>query len=1078
MRRMADTTAEQLPLSVLHSAVPGRARLAVAGFRHQPHRRQWVEDAFLRVSGVHFVSANPTTGHALVLFDPDRWTLSSLLEAATEALRTETAGGGALDRGQGAGQPSTDYQGHKATIWPSPRRSARGQIRASPEGKGGRAASLPPELAAFEPPWHSLPATEVAKLLAVNPRRGLDSSASTERRKRSGPNRLPEPKEPSLLSLLSRQLFNAPTALLGVGVVLSLATGAVVDGLLIGGVLAANAAIGAATERSGQRAIAALRRAVPINARAVRQGEVHLVDAEKLVPGDVVVLLPGDPVPADARVWEAHRLLVEESALTGESAPVAKTPEPVDIHSPLADRISMLYRGTTVVGGRGRAIVVATGGHTAIGGLHALAAQAIPPPAPLKRDLDRIGSRLALASAGISLGIMGLSLLSGVPLPPAISTAVALGVAALPEGLPATATTVLALGSGRMRQKGTLIRSLQAAETLGSVTVICADKTGTLTENRMSVGEVLAGGQTIRITGPALSAHGGLHAGGHRVSLEENRALSEMIRVGVLCSDAEIAGQRDGDLSIDGSPTEGALLVLALKAGVDVDDLRRRFPRIDRRDRGDGRRYMVTVHRTPEGLVALAKGAPDELLEISDRVLTAGTTVPLDEQFASALRQQNADLAGKAMRVLAFARKEVPEGYGDEELAGGFAWCGLAGLIDPIRPGARDAIDALRTAGIRTVMITGDQAVTAATIARELGLEKTGALHILEAEDLAGMNPEVLRGLVRDVEAFARTPPEMKLAIVRALQANGEIVAMTGDGVNDAPALRASDVGVAMGQRGTELARELSDVVLSTDDFSRMVDAVEEGRLVRANVRRVLHYLLSTNGSEVWAVATAAALGLPLPLTPGQLLWLNLISDLTPALGLATEPGDPDLMRQPPRDPREPIVSPALQRRILGESAAIAAGSLAAYSLGILRYGAGPAARSIAFSSLGTAQLLQVFLARSGTSPALGFRRPLHWPLIAGFGFSALLQAAALLVPSLRGLLGGVALGPTGMLISLAGGLSPIALIEGQRMRQRAAAGGQQASGNGAVRGARSERPHARPSSMAPRPSRPRKEAA
>ncbi|MHB8991595.1 MAG: cation-translocating P-type ATPase, partial [Chloroflexota bacterium] len=734
-----------------------------------------------------------------------------------------------------------------------------------------------------------------------------------------------------------------------------------------------------------------------------------------------------------ARLQDAHRMTVEESALTGESRPEEKSPEPVDPQAPLADRHSMVFRGTTVTGGRGRAIVVATGSRTAIGELHLLAAEAEAPPTPLMRDLDRMGRQLAAGSVGISLGVMGLSLIRGTPFAQAVGTAVALAVAALPEALPTTATTVLALSSGRMRQKGTLVRSLHAAEALGSVTVVCADKTGTITENRMSVGEIRVDGETAWITGPALSASGAIFSNGRQIRPESHPALSELLRIGVLCSDAEIAARHDTEVTIDGSPTEGALLVAALKAGLEIDRLRSSYPRIDRRDRGEGRRYMVTVHRGPEGLVALAKGAPDELLEICDRVLIDGEKLPLDPQWRAEFRQRNAEMASRAMRVLAFASRDLREGYGEDDLSSGFVWCGLAGLTDPIRSAAPGAVRALHRAGIHTIMITGDQAATAEAVARQLGLAGRGPLHVLEAGDLAKMDPEVLRGLVGHVEVFARTPPEMKLAIVHALQANGEVVAMTGDGVNDAPALRAADVGVAMGQRGTELARELADVVLSTDDISRMVDAVEEGRLVRANVRRMLHYLLSTNGSEVWTVAVAVALGLPSPLTAGQLLWLNLISDLTPALGLATEPRDPDLMTHPPRDPKESIVPPSLRRRILGESTTLAAGSLAAYGLGTLRHGRGPAAQSMAFWSLAVADLLHVALARSGSRPALGYERAISRPLAIGVGISGLLQLGVLLLRPLQRLLGSSPLGVIDGLISLAAAAAPIAAIETQR---------------------------------------------
>ena len=1017
-------------LSIRHSAVPGRLRLGVAGLRRHPERQREVEDAFAIVDGVRSVQASPLTGNVLVLYDPAQCSVSTILRSAAEVPRREPTQGGPHGRAPGTVEGPSEHERADPAAWSRTPDAERGW-RSTPKW----AAARRPLPAATPPPaWHALSAHEVARLLDTDPERGLAPGDAQARLRRVGPNRLPEPREPSLVRLVVRQFLNAPTLLLGAGAVVSLATGAVVDALLIGGVLLANAAIGTTTERSSQRAIAALRRAVPIRARVIRGGTPELVNADQLVPGDAIQLLPGDPVPADARLWEAHRLQVEESALTGEPHPVEKSPDPVEESAALADRHSVVYRGTTVTSGRGRAIVVGTGGRTAIGALRALAAEAVSPPPPLTRDLDRLGRQLAFAAAGVSLGLAGLSIIRCQSLSSSLGTAVALGVAAIPEGLPTTATTVLALGSGRMRQKGTLIRSLNAAEALGSVTVVCADKTGTITENRMAVRELRVDDQVIQVTGPALSTVGDLYRKGQRLRVGDDPALDQLLKIGVLCSDAEIAALRDGDVSIDGSSTEGALLVVALKAGIDVDDLRQSLPRIDRRDRGDGRRYMITIHRGADGLVALAKGAPDEILEICDAAVREGGTVPLDEAVRAALQEQNADMAGRAMRVLAFARKSLADGYQETDLYAGFTWCGLAGMTDPIRPAAPQAVRTLRRAGIRTVMITGDQAGTASAVARELGLADGGPLHILEAGDLAAIDPEVLRGLVRHTEVFARIPPETKLAIVRALQANNEIVAMTGDGVNDAPALRAADVGVAMGQRGTELARELADVVLSTDDFSRVVDAVEEGRLVRANVRRVLHYLLSTNASEVWAVAAAVAAGLPPPLTAGQLLWLNLISDLTPALGLAMEPHDPDLMRQPPRDPREPIIPSRLQRRILGESAAMAAGSLAAYALGILRHRPGPVAQTMAFWSLATSQLLLVPLARAGATPATRYERPVRRPLVVGVGISTLLQLGVLLVGSLRGLLGCTPLGPVDTLLSLVAAVTPVAAIEAQRL--------------------------------------------
>jgi Ca2+-transporting ATPase len=528
------------------------------------------------------------------------------------------------------------------------------------------------------------------------------------------------------------------------------------------------------------------------------------------------------------------------------------------------------------------------------------------------------------------------------------------------------------------------------------------------------------------------------------------------VRVGVLCSDAELEPGPNGELVIDGSATEGALQVAAVKAGFASEALRDAHPRLDLRDRADGRRHMVTVHRLDGRPVALMKGSPEEVLGLCDTVLLAADDGPrpLDATLRAEIGRINADLAGRAMRVLGLAERELPDGYPPDELGHGYTFLGLIGLVDPVRPAVPDAVAALHRAGIRTVMITGDQALTATAVARELRLSRRGSLHVLEAGDLSALGPDALRGLVRDVGIFARVAPEMKLQVVRALQANGDVVAMTGDGVNDGPALRAADVGVAMGERGTELARELADVVLSTDDFTQMVDAVEEGRLVRANVRRVLHYMLSTNASEIWVVAGAVAIGLPSPLSPLQLLWLNLVTDLAPGLGLAMEPRDPDLMSQPPRDPKEPIIPGPLMRRILLESGVIAAGALSAYGIGVARYGPGPVAQTMAFASLIGAQLLHVGLARAGAGPATIGVRPRNRMLEAGLAVSAALQLVALFVPPVRAVLGGAPLGLAELAISALAAILPIAAIEVERrIRHRLAERRErQAEGQGVAR--------------------------
>jgi Ca2+-transporting ATPase len=623
---------------------------------------------------------------------------------------------------------------------------------------------------------------EVATRLDVKPARGLSSRDVADRRRRFGLNRVVEPPEPSLARLFAQQLVNAPTALLAAGAAISVVTGGVLEAALILTVVGANAIAGAATERTGHRAISALRHSAAIRARVKRDGRQQVLEADEVVPGDVIDLIIGDPVPADARLVEAHHLKIEESALTGESQPAEKIEASVAPAAPVADRRSMVFRGTTVVSGRGRAIVVATGEQTAFGELHVLAAAAEAPPTPLERDLDRIGRGLAIGAGSICAGVLGLGLLRGGALLQSLEVAVSLGVAAIPEGLTALATSVLALASGRMRRRGTLIRTLNAAEALGSVTVVCADKTGTLTENRMAARDLFVDAARVHVGGPALRVSGTLQSVDSSVLSDE--VVRRALRVGVLCSDAELAISPNGGVEIDGSATEGALQVAAAKAGLDVGGLRERYPRLDVRDRADGRRHMVTVHRIDGRLVALLKGSPEEVLGMSTQVARADGDRPLDDAAAGPIAHANGAMADRAMRVLALAERPLADTYRASDLEHGFTFLGLVGLVDPIRPDVPAAIEALRGAGIRTVMITGDQVPTAVAVARELGLQRSNGLRVLEAGDLAALSPEALRAVVRDVAVFARVEPAMKLAVVRALQANGEVVGMTGDGVS------------------------------------------------------------------------------------------------------------------------------------------------------------------------------------------------------------------------------------------------------------------------------------------------------
>jgi Ca2+-transporting ATPase len=653
-----------------------------------------------------------------------------------------------------------------------------------------------------------------------------------------------------------------------------------------------------------------------------------------------------------------------------------------------------------------------------MGRIRTLVGEAVTPPTPMERQLDRLGQGLVGVSLACCGAALGLGLLRGVPLAEMAAAAIALAVAAVPEGLPAVATTTLALGTQRMARRGALIRRLAAVEGLGAATVICVDKTGTITANRMTVrGWQLGTGDFVPLpprSRPSDSPPGPV--------LSDPR-LERAVTIGVLCNEAELVrnGRRRG-WSIDGSGTEGALLAAGHGAGLDYRALRARYPVLELRPRAEGENWMATVHAVGDDrrLVAV-KGAPEEVLGRAVVRLDAAGPAPLDAEARRAILEANARMANDGMRVLGLAYREVDGGAapGYDDLV----WVGLVGLADPIRPGVREAIAACRRAGIRIVMLTGDQALTALTVARELGLVRDGQLRVAEAGQLEAADAEGLRRMAREVDVYARVTPAHKYRIVRALQAEGEVVAMTGDGINDGPALRAADVGIAMGARGTQLARDVADVVLLDDDFGSIVAAIEQGRTIAANAGKALRFLVATNFSEILVTLGALSIGIARPLSPVQLLWLNLLSDVFPALALAVEPAGPDVMERPPRPPTEPILPPGEMVSLAGDSAVMAAAALGARGLAAAA-GAGGAAPSVLFTTLTGGQLLYALTCRSRSRPALpGLRR--NPALAAAVGGSLALQVGTSVVPALRRLLGTAPIGAAGWSIALGGALLP-----------------------------------------------------
>ena len=810
-------------------------------------------------------------------------------------------------------------------------------------------------------PWHSLPVEAVLDRLDSSPE-GLSTDEAARRLERFGPNRL-KPVEPvSALSILVRQFKSLVVLLLLAAAVVALALGDMLESLAIGAVLAINTLIGFVVELRARRAMDALLRYQVPEAKVVRDGDVQKITSDRLVPGDVIALEEGDRVPADARLVDAVELRANEAPLTGESLPVHKAAEPVpDPDTLLADRDSMLYAGTEILVGRARAMVVGTGSDTEIGRIGTLVAGVEEGKTPLEVRLDELGRRLMWLTLGVAAVVTGLGVVQGFPLGRMIETGIALAIAAVPEGLPAVATIALAVGLRRMARRNAIVRRLAAVESLGATTVVCSDKTGTLTAGQMTATELAGAERALEITGSGYAVEGGFVSGD-----AEQAASDPWIRRVLTAAALTSRARMDSDgTGIVGDPTDAALTVMALKGGVDADGLRAELPQERDVPFSSARRASASIHRGPDGLVTFTKGAPSTILESCSRWAHGEEDRPLDEAVRARIEEANERMAARGLRVIALAS-------GDSDRLEDLTFLALVGIVDPPAAGVPETIDVLRKAGIRTVMITGDQRATAEAIARDLGA--LGEHHLsVDGRELRSLDDEALSSEERPIGVFSRVSPEQKLRIVGALQARGEIVAMFGDGVNDAAALKKADIGVAMGIRGTDVAKQASDIVLQDDRFLTIGAAVEEGRVIFENIRKFVFYLFSCNLAEVLVLLVASVAGLPLPLLPLQILWLNLVTDTFPALALALEPSEPGVMRRPPRDPDETILSPRFIRAIIGYAALITVATLAAY-LWALRAGDPARAVTIAFMTLAIAQLLHLGNARS-REPVLTWRR-------------------------------------------------------------------------------------------------------
>jgi len=825
-----------------------------------------------------------------------------------------------------------------------------------------------PVLAFAEPPDAVLASVESTP-------EGLSAGAAARRLAEVGPNRLPEPPRPSALRRFLGHFDDVLIYILLAAAVLKAILGEWVDFAVILVVAVANAVVGFVQEGRADRALAGIATMLSLDADVRRDGRWRTVPAEELVPGDVVRVGPGARVPADLRLLTAAALQVEEAALTGESVPAQKSVDAVGTDAGVGDRSSMLFSGTIVTAGRGEGVVTATGAATEIGRIQTLVAEADALDTPLTRQLAHLGKQLSLLILVMAAVMLVIGrVIHSFALDELLSAAIGFAVAAVPEGLPALVTVTLALGVQQMARRNAITRKMTAVEGLGSVTTICSDKTGTLTRNEMTARTVVTAAGRYDVEGLGYAPEGAVTRAGVVADLASHPDLADLVAVGALCNDAR-AVQDDGRWGIVGQPTEGALAVLALKAGYAPDARRLAQVPFD-----SAIKFSATLDESADGRREVhVLGAPDRLLDRCTTQPSDDGAVPLDRVAWDRVIDE---LGGQGLRVLAAARRPAPGAAGlAADDVQGLEFLGVVGIVDPPRPEAVAAIADCHRAGIRVKMITGDHAGTALAIARELGIvggtgpESDDAVEVLTGAELEAMTNEELRRRVRGVDVFARTSPEHKIRIVRALQAHGEVVAMTGDGVNDAPALTRADIGIAMGIKGTEATKEAADIVLADDNFATIERAVEEGRRIYDNIRKSVAFLLPTNGAQSLVILVAVLAGLALPLAPVQILWVNLVTAVTLSLALAGEPAEPGIMTRRPRSPGEHVLSGASFVLVLVASVVIGGATLAVYLLEVDHLGANEArAQTSAVTMLALAQLAYLFSCRFLGSTSLTWR--------------------------------------------------------------------------------------------------------
>ncbi len=870
--------------------------------------------------------------------------------------------------------------------------------------------------------WHSLSIEEAFDALNAGPS-GLATSEAESRLEEYGPNELQEEKQRSRLVLLTEQVKNPLIAVLAFAAIISLLAGKTVDAIVIVAVISINTVLGFYKEYKAEEAILSLQSQASPEARALRdcpesgRCTEKRIKARGLVPGDVILLEAGARVPADARIIEAANLEADESMLTGESVPARKNVEPLAGDLPIGDRENLLFAGTIITQGRAKALVFSTGMATEMGNIAGMITRTGKTATPLKgRTLD-LSKKLMLFAFLASSVTLAAGLLRGFEFIEIALFTLAMAVSAIPEGLPAVITVALAVGVSRMAKRNAIIRKLDAVEALGSVTAICTDKTGTLTTNQMTVQKIFLGRGMVGVSGAGFRPEGKFEMDGARIDPAKEEDLSTFLRISALCNDSALRSVREGEderWEILGDPTEGALVVVAAKAGLERERLAEDRPRIDEIPFDSSKKYMATIHRTPEGgRVAYLKGAPEVILNFSSRILVDGRVEGLDQSRKEDLLKTSGVMAEGALRVLAMAYRELDQtdiGAFKESGPKDLVFAGFSGMIDPPRPEAITSIALCQRAGIMVMMATGDHRVTAEAIAKEIGITSEGS-KTLTGSDLDGMDDEALAEVIEEVAVFARVSPEHKYRIVEALRRKGHIVAMTGDGANDAPALKLAEVGISMGIAGTDVTKETAEMILTDDNFRSIVSAVEEGRVIFENIRKVVKYLISTNAGEILTILTAITILMIniLIFTPVQILWVNLVTDGLMGITLAMEPKEKNIMDRPPRRPEEKIISWEILTNVIFVAIFMAAGTLFVFmrewnGADLMR------AQTMGFTTMAMFQIFNALNCRSRTESVFKIGLFSNRHLIGAIAVSLTLQMLVTVLPVFQLALGTVAL--------------------------------------------------------------------